>query len=222
MSVTALVALGGWPLALAGFAAALVLRSRLERVARAEHELRGPATVISMACERLRRQPAARRQIAALDTELARLRAGLDDLTAARCGRRRAERPVRLDVERMAGNALAAWRPALAAAGREARIDWRAGEAPVRADSGRVAQALGNLLANAAEHGRGPVELRSRRVADALRLEVLNGTGRGRGLAIVSDAAASAGGRLELVSGGEEVVAALELPLSEDPGPSAA
>ena len=38
---------------------------------------------------------------------------------------------------------------------------------------------------------------------------------RGRGLDIAARAAASAGGRLDLVADGDEVVAALELPITE-------
>ena len=126
----------------------------------------------------------------------------------------------------LAGGALAGWRAALDAAGRPARFDWRAGPTQVVADRGRLAQALGNLLANAAEHGSGPLEVRGRRVPGAVRIEVRNGTGspetgansgRGRGLRIASRAAASAGGRLELAEEGDEVVAALELPVDEPP-----
>src|SRR3954454_1797061 len=75
------------------------LRRRLELVARAEHELRGPVAVVSLAAERMRREPAGRRYGHALDTELERLRAGLGDLSAARAGRRRAGRPRRSELE---------------------------------------------------------------------------------------------------------------------------
>ena len=62
-----LAALFGWVFGVAALAAVLVLRVRLERVARAEHELRGPATVLCMACERLRNDPAAQGHAEALE-----------------------------------------------------------------------------------------------------------------------------------------------------------
>jgi signal transduction histidine kinase len=240
----------GWLLAPTGFAAALLLRARLEAVARAEHELRGPASVLCMACERLRRDPAAQGHAEALDAELARLRAGLADLTAARTGRARPAMPGPVELERLARSAMAGWQPTLASAGRSARVRWRAGPSRITADPGRLAQALGNLFANAAEHGGGPVELRGARTERGVRVEVRNrrperDTGsdrgprggrrfprggrrfprgnRGRGLRIAAGAARSVGGRLEVVPDPDEVVAAIELPVEEaDPAPDAA
>jgi len=213
----------GWGVAILAVAVALSLRARLESVARAEHELRGPVTVLFLACERWGRDPAGRRHADALEVQLARLQAGLVDLDAAYRGRRARERPEPVELNRFARSAVDGWRPALRAAGRDARIDWTAGRARVVADRGRLAQALGNLLANAAEHGSGPLELRGRRVNGGVRVEVRNApsrepplpgpaAGRGRGLDIAARAAASAGGRVELESDGEAVVAALELP----------
>ncbi len=174
------------------------LHRRLELVARAEHELRGPVSVVSLAAERMKREPAGRRYACALDAELERLRAGLADLSAARGGRRRAGRPRRSELEPLVRSSVEAWR----AAGRSVQLDWRAGRVAVRADRGRLAQAIGNLLANAAEHGDGPVKLSAERRGGAVRVEVRN---RGRGLQIARDAARDAGGSLS-------VVAALELP----------
>lgn len=168
----------------------LELRRRLELVARAEHELRGPVTVVSLAAERMHAR--------VLDAELERLRAGLADLAAARVGRRRLGQARRSELEPLVRSGVEAWR----AAGRSVTLDWRAGRAAVLADRGRLAQALCNLMANAAEHGEGPVELSAERRNGAVRVEVRN---RGRGLKIASDAARDAGGSLS-------VVAALELP----------
>jgi signal transduction histidine kinase len=230
--VTLAVALGGWALAVAAAALALVLRSRLELVARAEHELRGPATVLSLACERLRQDPACGGHGEALEVELARLRAGLADLAAARHGRVADPAPATVELEPLARSAAAGWEPSLRSAGRDARVDWRAGNTRVVADRGRLAQALGNLLANAAEHGTGPLSLRSRRVPGAVRVEVRNGAApaaakrprndRGRGLGIAARAAASAGGRLDLETDGDHVIAALELPVEEEGPPGEA
>jgi signal transduction histidine kinase len=74
-------------------------------------------------------------------------------------------------------------------------VDWRAGPAYARADEGRVAQALGNLLANAREHGGGEAVLRAERTRGGLTLVVANPE-RGRGLAIASAAAQDIGGAL--------------------------
>jgi hypothetical protein len=198
-----------------------------------------------MACERLRNDPAAQGHAEALEAELARLRAGLADLTAARTGRPRREPPATLELERLARSAVAGWQPALEAEGRPATVHWWAGRPRITADPGRLAQALGNLVANAAEHGTGAVELRSRRTGGAVRVEVRNGrpkpdgagranragrdgagggdasrSERGRGLRIATLAAESAGGRLRVVPEPDRMVAALELPVDEpDPGP---
>jgi signal transduction histidine kinase len=188
------------------------LRRRLELVARAEHEIRGPAAALLLALERMCREPAAHRHARLVELELTRLRAALADLAAAREGRLGAERPERLRLDDLVGGAP---------------------RAAVRADRGRVAQALGNLIDNAAEHGEGAVDIEARPAGRALRLVVSNGVrrsgppsapgpGRGRGLRIARDAAERAGGRLEVVREGERVSAALELPLAGDEPPGAA
>jgi signal transduction histidine kinase len=170
----------------------LRLRRRLELVARAEHELRGPLTAFGMAVEGGR--------FDALESELARVRVALADLTEARRGRRAGAIARRVDVRRLATSAAAIW---------GARLDWRAGRAELVADEGRVAQVLGNLLANAAEHGEAPA-LRVERAGEQLQLTVTNAE-RGRGLAIAADAARDAGGRLAIRRGDGEFAATLEL-----------
>jgi signal transduction histidine kinase len=203
-------------LALLAVAAALALRvialrRRLDLVGRAEHEIRGPAAALLLAVERMRREPAGRRHARALELQLARLRAGLADLSAARRGRLATDRPARLALDRLLTGASPL--PSGAAGG------------VVEADPGRVAQALGNLLDNAAAHGEGPVSLEARRVGRALRLVVSNAAPepspaprrrRGRGLRIARDAARRAGGRLELVRDGNRVIAKVELPLASE------
>jgi signal transduction histidine kinase len=62
----------------------------------------------------------------------------------------------------------------------------------VRADRGRVAQALGNVLANAAEHGDGEITVLARRAESRVLVSVANE--RGRGLKIAGDAAREARG----------------------------
>jgi signal transduction histidine kinase len=208
----------GWAAA-ATFAVALVrLRARLELVARAEHELRGPLTAFSLALDAARGTAAGRRLAFVLDAELARARGALADLTAARRGRRAAgsREPVRVD--RLLRSSGAAW---------GARVRSSAGLAMVRGDRGRLAQALGNVISNAAEHGDGEVAVVASRAGDRLRIEVTNPVGRaaeaspgraarrdrGRGLEIAADAAADSGGRLTTAVGPRRALAVLDLPL---------
>ena len=100
-------------------------------------------------------------------------------------------------------------------------------------DRGELGRALGNLMANAAEHGSGDVRVKGRAMPDAVRIEIRNGNGRstgrpsapavadpavaverGRGLAIARRAARRLGGRLMVQVGKRETVAVLELPRS--------
>ena len=177
-------------IALLACARVLVLQRRLELVARADHELRGPLTALLMAAER-GLPPGA---------ELARVRLGLEDLAAARSGRRVAAARERVDLFELTR----------AAARGAAAVDWDAGRTVVRTDPRRLTQALGNLLANAAEHGRGPVVVRGRRAGERVRIEVVDRgpgiterrrtrrrSGRGRGLLVADAAARDAGARLE-------------------------
>jgi len=188
----------GWLVAAALLVAVLRLRRRLELVARAEHELRGPLTAFALGLERV--------DAPALYAELERAKVALGDLTEARRGRRAVAMPEPVDVERLVRSSARAW---------GAHVDWRAGECrPAVADRGRLAQALGNLLANGAEHGGGEVTVRARPLAGgSLRLEVANPE-RGRGLAIAAAAARDAGGRLSLDRSSGEFRATLDVPLA--------
>jgi signal transduction histidine kinase len=117
----------GWAFALA---AAWTLRRRMERVADAEHELRGAATAIGLAGE----------VSPAVGLQLDRMEAALADLAAARgaCA------PPASELE-----------------------------------AGRLAQILGNVIANAAEHGVGPVEVRAaRELGGSVRVEREDGITR--------------------------------------------
>ena len=94
-------------------------------------------------------------------------------------------------------------------------------------EAGRLAQVLGNLAANAAEHGLGPVAVRARRERSVVWLEVANGDGaaaaayprgrpgRGRGLRIARRAARKLGGRLIVEREGGVTRAVVELPAKE-------
>jgi two-component system, OmpR family, sensor kinase len=224
--VTAVTALG-WLLAFGAALRAVALRRRLELVAYAEHELRGPLAALTLAAEAARTRS---RGIAAavVEEQLSRASAGLGDLVAARRGRRAPARASRHDVGTLVERAARAW----SATGADVRLDWRAGDAAAHLDPERLSQALGNLLANGVEHGRGAVAVRGIRVGELLRIELRNSggrsrrrrprpsfgrqrDGRGRGLTIAARAVREAGGTLRIASGEEGTAAAIELPLAE-------
>ena len=189
----------------------------------------------ALACETIWRESAGSAPRRLLEVQLDRLRAGLADLEAraADGGPPPAARPSSWPRRPCA---TGPWRDR---AGTPLRVAGR--PAPAVLDRGRLAQALGNMVANAAEHGVGGVEVRGRTTSGAVRIEVRNqvagdGAGarrplpgamldRGRGLAIASQAARDLGGRLLVSIDGERAVAVLELPLrSLEPsaGPSGA
>ena len=217
----------GWVLAVGLGVAVVRLRRRLELVGDAAHELRGPVTAFSYAVAWLRREPGGVRRALRFEAELERMRSGLADLDAAQEGRRAPARPRTVPLERVLGGVAEGWRAAIPGAGRGVDVRWDAGWARVRADRGRLSQAFGNVLANAAEHGSGPIEIHAvRKGSRAVRVEVRDGgpsvragrrgataADRGRGLRIASRAIEEAGGRLTLERERDGTVAAIELPM---------
>jgi C4-dicarboxylate-specific signal transduction histidine kinase len=224
-----MLAVSGWVTAGALGLLVLRLRRRLDLVGDAGHELRGPVAAFAFAVAWLRREPGGVRRALRFEAELERMRAALDDLDAARLGRRAPARPRTVALERLVDGAAAGWSAAVTGRDRGVRVRWDAGRVQVRADRRRLSQAFGNLLANAAEHGSGPIEVRAVRQGPcAVRVEVRDGgpavrTGRhgatradrGRGLGIAGRAIREAGGTLELRHGRRGTVAAVELPLAE-------
>jgi two-component system, OmpR family, sensor kinase len=187
------------------------LARRLELVARADHELRGPVCALGLAVESLGRNPDLRRRAAALDAHLDRLRLGLADLGAALEGRRAASRPAEVRIDGLTKAATEAWEPAVRARGGEITFDWRAGPVVADADPARLSQALGNLVANAAEHGGPRITVVGERREKAVSITVRDSgrprdprlgrdAGRGRGLAIAAAAMADARGSLKTSS----------------------
>jgi signal transduction histidine kinase len=247
MSVT--MAASGWlAAALAVLGGRIVLSRRMELVARACHELRGPLTAARLAAQLAARAPEvvggihsaglARGPLEAIDLELGRARLALDDLVAAREGSRAADRACTFDVGVLLVDAAEAWRPMAAEKGVRLRVEQPQGRVLVHGDRTRLAQACGNLLANAIEHGRdgdgsgGEVVLRARAGLHTVRIEVLDdGPGlpapvtqlvrrtprggraaRGRGLAIAADVAARHRGRLASAPSERGARLVLELP----------
>ena len=178
----------------------------LELVARAEHELRGAATALALACEALGRDPAAGGHAAVIDAQLDRLRAGLEDLEAARgvgAGPVAVREPVELSSLTRA--ASGPW---------DTTFEWDGGPVPASLDRRRFAKALGNVLANAAEHGSGDIRVTGRAHNGGVRLQVRN---RGRGLRIAAEAAEELGGSLSFEVVDDTAVATLDLPAADLP-----
>ena len=143
--------------------------------------------------------------------------ATLDDLAAAglRAGDERARHEV--DVAELLGDSVEAWRVPAAAHGAALAFEWTGVPARVWGERLRLAQATGNLIANAIEHGGGDISVRGSLAPEhrRVRIEVVDagpglpapvadlarrprgGRGtRGRGLAIAATVARDHGGRL--------------------------
>ena len=150
-------------------------------------------------------------------------------------GRRAGERSELVDVGALLDDAAEAWRPLAVAFGASLAVEPLRGRALVRADPVRLAQACGNLVANAVEHGASPVRVRGRVLAGRVRVEVttraracplpvsrLVGAARaprrrraGAGLAIAARIAERHGGRLAAAPSARGACLVLELPSAD-------
>jgi signal transduction histidine kinase len=231
----------GWLLAVVGFGLAALyrweLRRRRELVARACHELRGPLTAAHLALHAgARHDEAPPARLAAIDLALKRAGVALDDLAAARHGRRAPDRDEPVDVGDLLVYQATTWRLVAGVFGCRLELVEAGRGAVVRGDRLRLAQAVGNLVANALEHGTGRVELLARSTGDRVRIEVADegpglpapvadltrrpraGRGRrGRGLAIAADIADRHGGRLVAAPSARGARVARELPACRGP-----
>lgn len=238
--MTAVGALLGWITAGIAIGVLLVVRralaERMAAVARACHELRGP-----LAAARLGLSPPGggelpRGRLRAIDAELGRAALALDDLAEIRRGGPRLRHLERLDARRLVADSVEAWRASAEAAGAVIGGPPPSPGVRVHADRRRLAQAVGNLLANAIEHGGARVEVRVAQRGDLIRIEVsddgrglpapvaeLSRHGRrargahGHGLAIASSIAEAHGGRLAAAPAHVGARLVLELPAA---GPS--
>jgi signal transduction histidine kinase len=214
-----------WLAVLAWALAAQVLhlrgRRQLVRAARAGHEVRGPLCVAQLALDGLERSA----RVEAIGLELRRAALALDDLS----GTRRRTIVDRVDVARLLVDAEHAWHALAEAHGVTVAVE--PGAARVAGDRLRLAQACGNLVANAIEHGSGRVHIGSSAAGGVVRIEVRDsGPGlpapvaelvvaargrrsrRGHGLAIAAAVAERHGGRLASLPAARGARLVLELP----------
>jgi len=232
--MTALLAATGWSIALCALATVAFLRAssgrRMALVAQAAHELRGPLSAALLGLHGVVADGAGARRMAGVELELRRAGLALADLEVAPRGRRAPECAEVLDVRVLLAEAAEAWRPLARALSAELTVDPGGPRLLVHADRLRLAQAVGNLVLNALEHGAGPVRVRSHATRTSVRIEVYDqGPGlpapvaalatagaraarRGHGLAIAARVAARHGGRLLTAPAGAGARVVLELP----------
>jgi signal transduction histidine kinase len=229
---------GGWLVATAAVCSGLAARRsseiRMEAVARACHELRGPLAAARLGLELgVRVGELTPAQLRALDLELGRASLALDDLAAAGLSARDARARHEVDVAELLGDSVEAWRVPAAARGAALAFEWTGVPARVWGERLRLAQATGNLIANAIEHGGGEISVRGSLAPEhhRVRIEVVDagpglpapvadlarrprgGRGaRGRGLAIAATIARDHGGRLAAAPCRSGARLVLELP----------
>jgi C4-dicarboxylate-specific signal transduction histidine kinase len=178
-------------LAVAGWAHALALSVRLRRqrgrLADVEHELRGAATAIALALERLQPAPA---RGSLLQLELARMSAALAELAAARSARHG---------------------PAVAGADLDAG---RLAQVLCNVIANATEHGEGEIEVNRSVAGRRMrLEIRNRNRPPQPAVPARpRKSGRGRGIPIAKRAARELGGSLRVESGEEETVTIVELP----------
>ncbi len=225
--MSAAIAISGWLAALAAAGAGRhVLARRMELVQQAAHELRGPINAARLVTELYLRGGMPQRSAApgesdgaalvtgsapahplpfrdtleGIGLELDRARLALLDLAEAPHGRRSADRMTTFDVGVLLVDAAEAWQAAARERGVRLRVEQPPGRVLVDGDRMRLAQACGNLLANAIEHGSprhvaavpagddavdladdladdddGEIVLRARAGLHTVRIEVLDG-----------------------------------------------
>ncbi len=237
MSPAVAVAATGWSVALAALAAVAYLRTlaarRFALVAEAAHELRGPLGAALLGLHGVVCDAAGARRVAAVELELRRAALALADLDAAPRGRRAADCAEPVDLRELLAGAIEVWRPLARSLASELHFDRTGPRIVVCVDRMRLVQAVGNLVANALEHGAGPVRVRLHVTRGHVRIEVRDqGPGlpgpvaalagdaphagrRGHGLAVADRVIRRHGGRLLTapVSSGACVVA--ELPRAD-------
>jgi signal transduction histidine kinase len=232
-----MLALGGWVLAFSGCGlAAAMLRersSRREAIARACHELRGPLAAVRLGVHLgTRTGQLSGERLRAIELELGRASLALGDLECARFSSTPAPHTCEdIDVQALVADSVEAWRPMAYARDTELLLDWQGATTHAFGDRLRLAQATGNLIANALEHGGGAVLVKAGSWRGGARIEVIDqgqglpapvsdlvrrarrGRGRrGRGLAIATAIVEAHGGRLAAAPSEAGARLVIELP----------
>ena len=227
--MSVLVQSAGWAVAAPAMVAALaqvvLARRRRALVARTCHEVRGPLTALGLALTGMgRRGEAPVPRLAALESELTRAAAAIEDLVCAGRARPGPDSLEAVELGALLQAAVAAW----TAGGQAVSLD-PVVETWVLAERVRLERAVANLIANAVEHGGGAVVVRVRCGSECLGIEVadqgqglpapvatLIGRGhagrRGHGLAVAAETARRHGGRLVARPAHRGARLALELP----------
>ena len=232
--VTAALAVAGWAAALGALGAAAGLRASpgaaAELVAEAAHELRGPLGAALLGLHGVVADEAGRGASPPSSSSCAAPGSRSTTSTPRRAGGARPTRRA-VDVGALLAEAVEAWRPLARAFGAELLVDAARGRACSSArDRLRLAQAVGNLVANALEHGAGPVRIRVRprgrtradrgprprpgpaRAGRRAHGRRLHAGRRGHGLAIAARVGRRHGGRLLTAPVSSGACVALELP----------
>ena len=144
--VSTAVSVAGWVAAgLAGGLAVNVRRAygdRMEAVARACHELRGPLTAARLGLAAPARQEPSPGRLRAIDTELGRAALALDDLSGAGGGARSLWRLDRVDIRGLVADCVEACRASASASGTTVSVGGSGADAAVWGDRLRLAQAV--------------------------------------------------------------------------------
>lgn len=223
MTLLLIAALPGWAYALI---LAIGRHGRAEAVVRACHEIRGPLTAMHLALHgSARRGELSPGRVAAFELELRRAALALDDLTGSRRGD-----IGEVDVSELLRCQARTWGDVARANGATLALRLAPTGSVVKADALRLAQAVGNIVANAIEHGGGEIEIRTRATPRGLRIEVTDGGpglpapvaelvrgrrrrhGRGRGLSIAARALERQGSALLMMPSARGACLAFELP----------
>ncbi|WP_372791055.1 ATP-binding protein [Paraconexibacter sp.] len=238
MVVLQLVVMSGM-VALVGVRSAVVDARRRERLARISHELRGPLQAALLGLSWAGRAPHdADASLRAITRELTRAVLAVEDLDVERGARGPSAVREPIDVAALVRDQAVAWAPVAAALHRDLVVTLPT-DTPallVEGDDRRLAQATGNLIANALEHGAGSVRVVAAHDGDRVRVEVCDeGSGpsqplrrliagrrrgrgaRGRGLSIVDGVARGLGGSLLADADADGCRVAIELPAAAVP-----
>jgi signal transduction histidine kinase len=200
------------------------------------HELRGALAAIQLGLFALeRRGPAAPvgDRVDALRTQVERAHIAVEEMDGIRMFRRPSPGRMELvEVGSLVRRRVAAWSRLGEARRRSVELRWPIGPSVVRTDSGRLGQALDNLIVNALDHGSGMVRvsgsLRGRTIAivvsdqgpgfDRPLMDLVRRPWQarhGHGLVVAARVAELYGGRLTATSGRIGSRVEIELPLAE-------